>query len=333
MTSFAKFRVEGPDAEAVLQRISANDVAVPIGRIVYTQWLNDRGGIEADLTITRLGEVSFLIVTAAASAVRDLAWLRRHIPQDSRCVVFDVTSTEGVISIMGPNARALLQPLVETDLSSNAFPFGWAKPVELGPVIARAHRITYVGELGWELYIPTEMMAAAFECVASAGSSVGLVLCGFHALDSCRIEKAYRHFGHDIADDTHVLEAGLGFAVKTDKSSSCFGHFIGREAVLRKRESGLTRRLLQFKLKDPEPLLYQNEPIWVESQVVGRITSGQYGHHLGAAVGLGYVECRPDQCAEEILGASYSIEVAGDQFPAVPSLQPLYDPASVRIRL
>ena len=333
MTSFAKFRVEGPDAEAVLQRISANDVAVPVGRVGYTQWLNERGGIEADLTITRLGADTFLVVTAAASAVRDMAWLRRHIPADSRCWVTDVTGSEGVLSIMGPNSRALLQPLVDADLSNHAFPFGWAKTVELGPVVARAHRITYVGELGWELYVPTEMMMAAFECVTAAGPPFGLSLCGFHALDSCRIEKAYRHFGHDIADDTHVLEAGLGFAVKVDKPRSRFGDFIGREAVLRKRETGLASRLLQFQLKDPEPLLYQNEPIWLDGRIVGRITSGNYGHHLGSAIGLGYVACRANQSPDELAAAPYEIEIAGDRHAAVASAKALYDPASARVRL
>ena len=333
MSSFAKFRVEGPDAEAVLQRISANDVAVEPGRIVYTQWLNARGGIEADLTVTRLAEDSFLVVTAAASAVRDFAWLKRHIPAEARCAVVDVTSAEAVLSVMGPNARALLQPLTDADLSNAAFPFGSARAIELGPVIARAHRVTYVGELGWELYVPSEMARAAFHAIFAAGPAHGLRLCGLHALDSCRIEKAYRHFGHDVTDEDHVLEAGLGFAVKLDKSRSIFGDFIGREAVLRKREVGVTRRLLQFKLATPEPMLYHNEPIWRGGRIVGRLTSGNYGHHLGAATGLGYVTCEPGDKPQDLSGSDYQIEVAGERFEAEASLKPLYDPTGARVRM
>src|SRR5690606_13778781 len=256
------FRVEGPDAEAVLQRICANDVAVEPGRIVYTQWLNARGGIEADLTVARLSETCYLVVTAAASAVRDLAWLRRNISPEARCVVLDVTSGEAVLSLMGPKSRSLLQSITRTNLSNEAFPFGSLQEIELGPVMARAHRISYVGELGWELYVSSEMARAAFDALLAAGEAHGLRLCGLHALDSCRIEKAYRHFGHDITDEDHVLEAGLCFAVKTEKPASRFGNFIGREAVLRKKAEGVSRRLLQFKLRDPEPLLYHNEPIW-----------------------------------------------------------------------
>lgn len=332
MSSFAKFRVEGPDAEAVLQRICANDVAVDPGRVVYTQWLNERGGIEADLTVTRLAEDSYLVVTAAASAVRDLSWLKAHVPAEARCVVLDVTSAEAVLSVMGPNARALLQPITDADLSHKAFPFGTAKSIELGPVMARAHRITYVGELGWELYVPSEMARAAFDAIVADGSAQGLQLCGMHALDSCRMEKAFRHFGDDITDEDHVLEAGLGFAVKVDKPRSRFGDFIGREAVLKARESGLERRLLQFKLRDPQPLLYGNEPVWREGEIVGRVTSGNYGHHLGAAIGLGYVSCAPSTPLKEVAAAGYEIEVAGQRFAADASARPMYDPQSTRVR-
>jgi len=332
MTSFAKFRVEGADAEAVLQRICANDVAVAPGRTVYTQWLNQRGGIEADLTVTRLADDAFLVVTSAASATRDLAWLRRQAPLDARCVVIDVTGSEAVLSVMGPRSRALLQPLTSADLSNAAFPFGTARTIEFGPVVARAHRITYVGELGWELYVPSEMARAAFDALMDAGGPHGLKLCGLHALDSCRIEKAYRHFGHDITDEDHVLEAGLGFAVKLDKPRSKLGEFIGRDAVLRKRRAGLSRRLVQFKLRDPAPLLYQNEPIWRGDAIVGRLASGSYGHHLGASVGLGYVAGAPGERPSDLCGGDYRIEIAGERFAADASLKPLYDPTGERIR-
>ena len=333
MSAFGKFRVEGPDAEAVLQRISANDVAVPPGRIVYTQWLNARGGIEADLTITRLGETSFLVVTSAASSVRDLAWLRRLIPSEARCVVLDVTSGEACLAVMGPRARALLQSLTTSDLSNAGFPFATAREIDLGMANVRAHRIGYVGELGWEIYIPTEFARHVFEQIMVAGRPHGLQLVGLHAMDSLRLEKAYRHFGHDIGDEDHVLEAGLGFAVKIDKPRGTFGDFLGREAVLAKRETGLTRRLVQFKLTDPQPLLYHTEPVLHDDRVVGYLSSGAYGHTLGAAIGLGYVRCRPDEPVEEMLAKRYQIEVAGNRFPADASLRPFYDPFSVRIRM
>ena len=332
MSAFGKFRVEGPDAEAVLQRISANDVAVEPGRIVYTQWLNERGCIEADLTVTRLGETSFLVVTSAACSARDFAWLQRHIPDSARCVAMDVTSGEACLAVMGPKSRDVLQSTTTADLSNAAFLFGAVQSIELGMAIVRAHRVTYVGELGWELYMPTEFARHVFDAIMAAGAPHGLRLAGLHAMDSLRMEKAYRHFGHDIGDEDHVLEAGLGFAVKADKPRGAFGDFIGREAVLAKRARGLERRLVQFKLTDPQPLLYHAEPILQNGAVVGYLTSGAYGHTIGAAVGLGYVPCRAGESAEEMLAQRYEIEVAGTRVAATASLKPLYDPTSARIR-
>ncbi len=194
---------------------------------------------------------------------------------------------------MGPKSRELLAPLVDVDLSNEAFPFGTARDIEIGMALARAHRVSYVGELGWELYIPTDMARHVFDLIAERGEAMGMRYCGMHALDSCRIEKAFRHFGHDISPEDHVLEAGLGFAVKVNKPKGRFGPFIGRDAVLRKKESGLTKRLLQFQLEDPEPLLFHNEPVLRDGQIVGYLTSGAYGHYLGSAVGLGYVPTQP----------------------------------------
>ncbi len=333
MSAFGKFRVEGRDAEAVLQRISANDVAVEPDKIVYTQWLNDKGGIEADLTITRLSETSFIVITSAATAVRDLAWLKRHIPDDAHCIALDVTSGEACLAVMGPKARAVLQPLTTADLSNAAFPFGTAKSIELGMAHVRAHRVTYVGELGWEIYMPVEFARHVFETIMAAGAPQGLALVGVHAMDSLRMEKAYRHFGHDIGDEDHVLEAGLGFAVKADKPKGRYGDFLGREAVLSKKQTGLAKRFVQFQLRDPKPLVYHTEPILKDGAVAGYLTSGAYGHHLGAAIGLGYVPCRTDEKPEELLAATYEIEVAGERVPAIASLKPLYDPASARIRV
>lgn len=327
MTSFGKIRVEGRDALTFLQRVCANQMDVATGRIVYTQMLNARGGIECDLTVTRLSETAFLLVVPGATLQRDLAWLRRHLG-DAFAVITDVTAAEAVLPLMGPKAREMLNAVSPADLSNDAHPFGTAREIEVGMTLARAHRVTYVGELGWELYVPTDQAAHLFETLVEAGADHGLKLCGLHAMDSCRIEKGYRHFGHDITDEDHVLEAGLGFAVRTDK-----GDFIGRDAVLGKRDSGLARRLLQFRLSDPQPLLYHNEPILRDGKIVGYLTSGNYGHALGAAVGLGYVPCRhPGETGAEMLASNYQIDVAGRTVEAEASVKPLYDPKSQRVR-
>ena len=330
-SSFAKFRLEGPDAVRVLNRVCANDVDVAPGRIVYTQWLNERGGIEADLTVTRLSEIAYLIVTGAETEIKDFNWLQRHIDAEARCVLTNVTSGMGVLSIMGPQSRDLLQSLTPDDLSDRAFPFGTSRMIELGYALVRASRITYVGELGWEIYIPTEFVAGVYEEIVGAGPGFGLVHAGYHALNSLRIEKAYRHFGHDIADEDTPWEAGLGFAVKLDKA----GGFIGREALVEQRDTGVRKRLLQFRLKSSEPLLYHNEPVWRGEELVGYIRSGMFGHTLGAAVGLGYVSepggalTRPDSPLD---ADAYEIEVAGVRQPAIASLRPFYDPKNLRIK-
>ncbi len=325
MTSFGKIRVEGRDACAFLQRLCANDVDVPAGRIVYTQMLNSRGGIESDLTVSRLSETAFFLVVPGATLQRDLAWLRKHAG-GAFVVITDVTAAESVLCLMGPRAREVIQNASPNDFSNRNNPFGTFQDIEIGMGQARAHRVTYVGELGWELYVPTDQAAHVFEAIEAAGEVFGLKLCGLHTLDSCRIEKAFRHFGHDITDEDHVLEAGLGFAVRTAK-----GDFIGRDAVLRKRAAGLERRLVQFRLKDPEPLLFHNEAIVRDGEIVGTVTSGNYGHHLGGAVGLGYVPCS-GQSEADVLASSYEIEIAGQRFAAEASLKPMYDPKAERVR-
>jgi len=327
-SSFAKFRLEGADAARILGRVCANDVDVAPGKIVYTQWLNERGGIEADLTATRLSETEFLIVTGAETETKDFNWLRRHIDPAAHCVLTNVTSGMGVLSLMGPRARELLQSLTPDDLSDRAFPFATSRTIELGYALVRASRITYVGELGWELYVPTEFMQGVYDELADAGPSHGLVHAGYHALNSLRIEKAYRHWGHDITDEDTPLEAGLGFAVKFDKP----GGFIGREALLRQKQSGLRKRLLQFKLASPEPLLYHNEPIWQGDAIVGFVRSGMFAHSLGAAAGLGYVTAPNGGVLDAIGADDYEIEVAGVRYPATASLRPLYDPKNERIK-
>lgn len=326
MTSFGKIRVEGRDALPFLQKLCANEMNVEPGRIVYTQMLNRRGGIESDLTVTRLSETAFLLIVPGFTLQRDLAWLRRHLT-DEFVVITDVTAGESVLCLMGPNARDVMQTVSPNDFSNEAHPFGMAREIEIGMGLARAHRVTYVGELGWELYVSSDQAAHVFETLMEAGARHGLKLCGLHTLDSCRIEKGFRHFGHDITDEDHVLEAGLGFAVKTKK-----GEFIGRDAVLAKREQGLSRRLVQFQLRDPEPLMFHNEVVVRDGEIVSIITSGNYGHHLGGAIGLGYVPCQGES-AEEVLGSSYEIEIAGERHSAIASLKPLYDPGSLRVRM
>jgi glycine cleavage system T protein len=325
-SSFAKFRLEGKDAARILNRVCANDVEVEPGRIVYTQWLNERGGIEADLTVTRLSETAYLIVGGAETESKDFNWLRRRIDDSDACAVLtNVTSAMGVLSIMGPRARDFLQSLTPDDMSAAAFPFGTSREIELGLARVRASRITYVGELGWEIYVPSEFMQGVYDELSAAGPRFGLVHAGYHALNSLRIEKAYRHWGHDITDEDTPLEAGLGFAVKWDKP----GGFIGREALLRQKSSGYAKRLVQFKLNTPAPLLYHNEPIWQGDSLVGHIRSGMYGHSLGAAVGLGYVTTAAGAAVES---DGYEIEVAGVRHSATASLRPLYDPKNERIK-
>ncbi|MCC2664953.1 MAG: dependent oxidoreductase, partial [Geminicoccaceae bacterium] len=251
LSSFGKLLLQGRDAEAVLQRVCANEVAVEPGRVVYTQWLNERGGIEADLTVTRLADDRFMVTTAAATQARDFHWLQRHIPQDAHAVLTDVTSGFAVLALMGPGSRDLLARLTPADLSNRAFPFGSAQEIELGYALVRAQRISYVGELGYEIYLPSEFAGPVFDTIMDR-SGGEIALAGFHALDSLRLEKAYRHFGHDIADEDTPFEAGLGFAVALGKP----GGFIGRDALLRAEERAPTRRLVQFRLRDPGPLLH-----------------------------------------------------------------------------
>ncbi|WP_027145865.1 FAD-dependent oxidoreductase [Mesorhizobium sp. WSM3626] len=326
MTSFGKIRVEGSDACAFLQRLCANDMDVAPGKIVYTQMLNQRGGIESDLTVSRLSETAYFLVVPGATLQRDLAWLRRHAGEQF-VVITDVTAAESVLCLMGPDARKLIQKVSPNDFSNENNPFGTFQEIEIGMGLARAHRVTYVGELGWELYVSSDQAAHVFEAIDDAGADVGLKLCGLHTLDSCRIEKAFRHFGHDITDEDNVLEAGLGFAVKTAK-----GDFIGRDAVLKKKEAGLDRRLVQFRLKDTQPLLFHNEAILRDGKIVGPITSGNYGHHLGGAIGLGYVPCQGESEAD-VLASTYEIEIAGERFAAEASLKPMYDPKAKRTKM
>jgi 4-methylaminobutanoate oxidase (formaldehyde-forming) len=325
-SSLAKFRVQGPDATAVLQRLCANDVDVAPGRIVYTQMLNARGGIECDLTVTRLAEDAYLIVTIAAAATHDADWIRRGIGA-ARVMLTDVTSAFTVLGVMGPRSRELLARVTGADLSPAAFPFGTAREIEIGYAMARATRITYVGELGWELDVPAEFAVNVYEATVAAGEEFGLRHAGYHAMDSLRMEKGYRSWGHDIGGEDTPLEAGLGFAVAFKKDG-----FVGREVLLRQRDKPLARRLVMFTLADSEPLLLGDEPIYRDGVLVGRITSGAYGHTLGRSVGMGYVTHADGVDAGFVGTGRWELEIAMERAPAVAHLEPPYDPTSARVR-
>lgn len=330
LSSFGKFMVQGRDAERVLNRISGNDMAVEPGRIIYTQWLNERGGIEGDVTITRLAEDRYMVVSSAGTQIRDLSFLERAIGDDERCTVTDVTSGMAVISVMGPNSRELLVRAGAGDLSNEAFPFGTSREIEIGYAIVRASRISYVGELGWELYMPTEFAAHVYDALIAASDGLGLRHAGYHALNSLRMEKGYRHWGHDITDAETPIEAGLGFAVKFDKPSG----FLGREALLRQKEAGVTQRLVQFRLKDPEPLVYHYEPILRDGRLCGYVTSGMFGHTLGSTVAMGYVNAEGAVVsADYVKAGSYKLQINGVEYEAEASLRPFYDPKSERVRM
>jgi glycine cleavage system T protein len=328
-SSFGKLLVQGRDAETVLQRISANAIPAEPGRIVYTQWLNDFAGIEADVTVTRLSETEFLVLSAPATVSRDHDWLARHIGEGEFATVTDVSAALAMVSVMGPAARRLLQPLTDADLSGEAFPFGASREIDLGYGFARATRITYVGELGWELLIPADLAVHVYDVITAAGPGHGLRHAGYYALDSLRLEKGYRSWGHDVSAGDTPLEAGLGYAVAWDKP----GGFTGREALLRQRERGVRRRLLHFLLGDPGAFAYHDEPIYRDGELVGHLTSAAYGYTLGRTVALGYVTAPTAGLGTSwFTSGSYQIEIAAQRIPAQVSLRPFYDPGSVKAR-
>ncbi len=327
-SSMAKFIVQGRDACKVLNRLGTANVDVEPGRIVYTQWLNVNGGIEADLTVVRLAEDRFMVVTSVSSHIRDLAMITESIGE-AFCTVTDVTSGTPMLGIMGPNSRALVQALTGADLNNEAFPFGTSQELEIGYAIVHANRITYVGELGWELYIPAEFALHVFERVLDAGAAHGLKLAGFHAMNACRTEKGYRHWGHDIGIEDTPLEAGLSFTCAFDKA----GGFIGREAVLAHKERGTpSKRLLQFKLDDANEMLYHEEPIFADGRAVGVITSGMFGHRVDASLGMGYVKMPHAVTSDWIAATRFEIGVGDHRVRAVAQLAPWYDPKGARIR-
>lgn len=329
-SSFSKYLVQGRDACTVLQRISSADVDVTPGRMVYTHWLNEHGGIEADLTVTRISEHEFWVISGAAQTIKDMHWLNKHIGEDEFCCVSDITNAWAMLGVMGPDSRALLSETIDHDLTTENFPFGDFHAVELGMSRAYAARVSYVGELGWEFYIPVDQARHAFDYLWEKGQSHSLTLAGMHALNSCRMEKKFVHYGHDVADHDTPLECGMGFVLAFDKDIP----FIGRDAMLQQKESRsfMNKRLVQFLLEDAEAVLYHHEPILRDGVIVGHLTSGDYGHTLGAAVGLGYIEVDEEVTNEYLEAGRFEIDVGGYRVPAKASLSAMYDPKAERMR-
>ena len=328
-SSFSKLLVQGRDATQVLNRVSTANVDVPIGRCVYTQFLNERGGIEADLTVTRLAADQYLVLTAAFTHTHVESWIHNHTPNGAFALITDLSGAYAMLNLQGPESRRLLQALSPDDFSPAGFPFATCREIRIGYQTVLAIRLTYVGELGWELYIPTAFALPVYDQLIAAGREFGLQHCGYHTLNSLRIEKAYREWSHDIGPDDSPVGAGLAFTCDFAKE----GGFIGREAVIAERDAGAPkRRLVQFLLEDPAPLVYHNEPIYIGERRVGIVTSGMYGHTLGAAVAMGYVNEPAGVTPQFIADSRFAIELAGARVRARASLVPLYDPKNLRPR-
>ncbi len=326
-TSFAKFALKGPDATAALSWICANDIAKPVGSLTYTQMLNDRGGIEADLTVVRRGRDEYYIVTGTGFATRDFDWIARNIPAGMNAQLFDITGAHAVLSLMGPRARDILQEVTRADVSNAAFPFGTAQVIGMAGAPVLALRVTYVGELGWELHVPVENAAGLYAALHQAGAAHGLRNAGYRAIEGLRLEKGYRAWGADIGPDHTPDEAGLGWAVKMKTGIP----FRGREAVAAQRQSGVKKRLATFTAA-ADVILYGRETIYRDGERVGWLSSGGYGHTLGRAIGLGYVRNPAGVAADYVLSGRYELEVATERVPCEVTLRPLYDPAMARIR-
>jgi 4-methylaminobutanoate oxidase (formaldehyde-forming) len=332
MSSFAKLLIKGPDARRALSLIIANEVPLEVGATVYTGMLNDRGGYESDFTVTKLDHHEYMIVTGSAQAVRDRDVIERALaamPDAPHCEVFDITSMFAVIAVMGPLSRELLQRASTADFSSHSFPFGASHVVDVGYATVRATRLTYVGELGWELYVPVEFAAGVYEALLAAGSDIGIANAGYYSIDSLRLEKGYRAWGRELSPDITPYEAGLGFAVKLDKP----GGFRGREALAALDPSAVKRRIVSLVIDAPHTNVWSNELILRNGAPIGFITSAAFGHTIGKPVALGLVT-RPDGVADRawIGGGAYEIDLAGERYAATVSLKAPYDPESRRIK-
>jgi heterotetrameric sarcosine oxidase gamma subunit len=313
-TSFAKFLLKGRDALAVLERLCANRIDVEIGRIVYTAMLNERGGFESDITVTRIGPMEFFVLGGSAQATRDFAWIERHIGADEHASLVDVTSGYSVLSLMGPQAEALLRALSRDDFSKRALPHSTARSVDVGYARVRAARLSYVGGPGFELCVPTDQCATLYDALCAAGAAFGLRDAGYYALDALRIEAGRRAWGAELSPDETPFEAGLAKAVALDKPCD----FIGRSALLRQREGGIAKRLVQFTVDDPAAFPWGGEPLLMNGRAIGELTSAGYSCALGRAVVLAYVRGNTPLSNEAILAAAYEVDIAGTRFAAQP---------------
>lgn len=326
ISSFGKFEVSGPDAERALQWICAGDVAVKPDNLVYTQWLNERGGIEADVTVSRTHSDRFMITTAIGSLNKDWWHLKKLLR--GNISLANISNDYACLALQGPNARLVLEKLTDTDISSEGFLFGTGRYACVAGIELWLQRLSYVGELGWEIFVPADSAVKVLSELQQAGAEFEICNVGLHAVNSLRLEKGFRHWGHDIGSDDNLLQAGLSFAAKPDA-----GDFVGRDALLTLKEVGLpNRRMVQFKLDDPEPLLYHNEPIVMDGNIVGYLSSGMYGHSVGGAIGMGYVSA-PALSAGRIQEAKFEIEVAKERFSAQASLRAFYDPSGSRMKV
>jgi glycine cleavage system T protein len=324
-TSFAKIEVGGPGALDFLQRLCDNEMDRPVGTVTYTQMLNRRGGIECDFTVTRLAEDRFFIVTGTAFGNHDLAWMRKHDPMDGSVTLDDVGSARACLGLWGPRTRDIMQPLTDADLSNDVFPYLTAQRIHIGAVACLALRVTYVGELGWELYCPTEQGLQLWDTLWQAGTPLGLVAGGYRAIDSMRLEKGYRVWSTDITPEDNPYEAGLGFAVRLGKSAD----FIGKQALVRAKAEGISRRLRPLLLEDPQAIALGGEPVRVSPSptIAGRVTSGGYGYSIERSIAYAYLPS--DRAAP---GTAAEVQVFGRWVPAVVAAEPLYDPGGERIR-
>ena len=323
LTPFAKFEVTGPGALGSLQRLASNQMDRPVGSITYTPMLTPSGGIKCDLTVTRLGSERFLVVTAGATGLHDLDWIRSHLPDDRSVSVADVSAGRCCVGLWGPRARDVLSRVCEDDVSDAAFPYMTAKAITVGGVPALALRISYVGELGWEIYAPAEQGLRLWDALWEAGQPLGLIAAGGGAFDSLRLEKGYRFWGNDIHTEYNPFEAGLGFAVRMRK-----GEFVGREALGKLRAQGLTRRLCCMTLDDPNCVVVGKEPILDGDRVLGYVTSANYGHSIGRGIVYGYL---PVDHAEA--GTSVDVLYFGERLQATVANEPLYDPDGRRMKV
>ncbi|MBI2456105.1 MAG: sarcosine dehydrogenase, partial [candidate division NC10 bacterium] len=321
-TSFSKLEVSGPGAFDLLQRLTSNDLDRPIGTVTYTSLLTSRGGIECDLTVTRLAPDRFLLITGTAWGPHDLGWIRLHMPRDGSVQARDVTSSMAAFGLWGPRARDILRQVTPDDVSHEGFPYMTARQIAVGRVPVLALRVTYVGELGWELYVPAEYGLTLWDTLWEAGQAFGLLAAGYKTIDSMRLEKGYRVWGIDITPDDNPYEAGLGIFVKLDK-----GDFIGREALLRVKQEGIKRKLCALTLPGEAGVIYGNEPVHADGGVVGRVRSGGFGYTLGVNIAYAYL---PIEHARP--GTQVTVEMFGAQVPALVQKEPLFDPKNERIK-